>query len=160
MSLDLVRKESKEKTQSELAPTSMIRVDTGNGHGSTNTTIRRFSNITESVGSDITYADSSTDGNSFTINRDGVYTISYTDLRVAADINMGISLNSANLTTAVHDLTASERLIMMRQTGNDYGSCSVTVRLSASDVIRAHSDGAADSTADAVQFVITQVAKL
>lgn len=62
--------------------TSEICLDSGNGHGSTTgTKIRRFTNTRKSIGSGITYADSSTDGGSFTINEAGVYSISYNDKR-------------------------------------------------------------------------------
>jgi hypothetical protein len=46
---------------------SMVRLNTANGYGSTNTAIRRFTNVVTNQGTDITYADSATLGTTFTI---------------------------------------------------------------------------------------------
>jgi hypothetical protein len=42
-------------------------LNTVNGYGSTNTCIRRFTNLTNSIGSDVLYQDSASLGASFTI---------------------------------------------------------------------------------------------
>ena len=52
---------------------SMVRLQSTNGHGATNTKIRRFSNVVEIRGASIGYKDSATDGASFTIKESGVY---------------------------------------------------------------------------------------
>ena len=61
-------------TGAVTTPLSYVRLNTANGYGSTNTKIRRFTNIVNNVGTDITYADSATLGNTFTINANGVVT--------------------------------------------------------------------------------------
>lgn len=142
------------------APRSMVRMDTGNGHGSTNTRIRRFTNITSQQGSAITVTQSATDGDSFTINEDGVYSIGYSDMRSAGDAIMGISLNSSQLTTSIASIAVADRLHLVFSVGaNNYGHCSATVILSKGDVIRAHTDGNQNAAVDLVQFTITQVSK-
>ncbi len=135
-----------------------VCVQGGNGHGSTNTKIRRFTNILTNNGSDITYADSATNGASFTINTAGIYAISYFDLFNAAS-NMGISLNSAALTTSVNSITASTRVGMATTPAANQAACaSVTLRLAASDVIRPHTQGDSESSApDRAQFRILRV---
>ncbi len=139
-------------------PTSMVRCDTPNGHGSTNTKIRRFTNAT-TTGSAITYADSATDGGSFTINEDGVYAISFTDFNAASSSDTGISVNSNQLTTSISSITTAHRLVIVNQATNLQSVASATARLAAGDVVRAHTGGSNSSTSAASQFIITQVAK-
>ena len=57
---------------------SYVRRKNGTSRGSTNTNVVRFSTACESGGSDITYNASSTNGDSFTVNTSGVYTVSLT----------------------------------------------------------------------------------
>ena len=144
-----------------MQPASMVRLSGGNGHGSTNTKIRRFTTTVQNVGSDITYADSATLGATFTINRAGVYTISYFDRSSAAAAIAGISKNSTQLTTSIDSITDADRLVSFNpQTTSAMSSCSVTVILAANDVIRAHTVGTLNSAAaDSTAFIITQVVK-
>lgn len=135
-----------------------VRVQSGNGYGSTNNKIRRFTNTLTSTGSDITYADSAANGGSFTINATGIYAIYYTDLFSAAS-NMGVSLNSAELTTGVHTITASARIAFATTSAADRASAvAVTLKLTAGDVIRAHTQGDTESTSPArAEFRIVRV---
>jgi hypothetical protein len=68
-------------TQAALVqqPDSMVRLSGANGYGSTATTVRRFSTITQNVGSDILYVDSATLGGQFTAQVAGIYNVSYTE---------------------------------------------------------------------------------
>ena len=113
-----------------------VVVTTGNGHGSTNTKIRRYTTTQSSVGSAITYADSAGNGASFTINTAGLYAIRMTD----RSMTFGISLNSAELTTDVNSITAANRLVAVTSnaTDNDVTEAFAVVSLAASDVIRPH----------------------
>lgn len=120
------------------AAQSMVRVQTANGYGSTNTVIRRFTTILTNQGSDITYADSATLGASFTINTPGVYALVYNDL-FNAIANMGASLNSNQLTTGILGITAATRLGVVATGGADFpGAAAWTGYLNAGDVVRAH----------------------
>lgn len=143
--------------------TSEVAVDTGNGHGSTATHIRRFSNIRKNVGGAITYADSAANGGSFTINYDGVYTTCYSDATITPTSGtIGISVNAASLTTSIGGITyANGKRAMAFMDGNVdfFIFCSWTGRLSAGDVIRAHTSSAPDSTTDNVIFTICQVGR-
>ena len=135
----------------------MVRLNTSNGYGSTNTVIRRFTNTVTNQGSDITYADSATLGATFTINTSGVYAISYNDNFTASDF-LGISLNSTQLTTAISSTTVADRLCMsFGSAANVMGVTGVTCYLSAGAVIRAHTGGTAVFTAANVNFTITRV---
>lgn len=136
---------------------SMVQLNTANGYGSTNTMIRRFTNVITNQGSDITYADSATNGASFTINTSGVYTISYCDSFSAANGVVGASLNSAQLTTSIGAITIANRLAMAVQPAANIETCvSWTGYIASGSVIRAHTDGSAVGTNQSL-FTITRV---
>ena len=129
--------------ESVVMTPSIVHLDEGNGWGTTDTMIRRFTSIRENIGSDITYADSATLGGTFTINTDGIYSIEYSD-HAGAVTWFGISLNSSALTTAVDALTYAQgkRSVAMTSLATPCGGfSSATLNLSAGDVIRAHTNG-------------------
>jgi hypothetical protein len=136
---------------------SMVRLNTVNGYGSTNTAIRRFTNAVTNQGADITYVDSATLGASFTINATGMYVISYTDNFNAAGV-FGISLNSTQLTTGISGITAADRVCASGTPGaNTENTGSAGIYLAAGAVIRPHTDGAATGVAARTQFTISRV---
>ena len=138
---------------------SMVRVNTANGYGSTNTVIRRFTNVVTNQGSDITYADSATLGGLFTINTNGVYAISYND-QFNTTQDMGISLNTSAPTTRISSIPVAEILASTYSAGvNLGGSCGGSFYLAAGSLIRAHAftNGTGSNTA-LCQFTITRVA--
>lgn len=124
-----------------------IEVNTGNGYGSTNDKIRRYTTTKTSTGSAITYADSAANGASFTIVRPGLFEIHMVDLRSGAIGAFGASLNSAQLTTIIASITSANRLAYGQSvvTGNT-GNVTKTVRLVAGDVVRPHTDGLVDGS--------------
>jgi hypothetical protein len=137
------------------APSSQVTSNTANGQGAVNTAIPIFTNTT-TVGSDITYATSANDGNSYTINQDANYAMSLTHNYTSADA-FGISLNSAQLTTGVATITLANRLTMSHCVANKTATCGLTIRLVAGDVIRVHGEpGAAVFNNSWSQFTITQ----
>jgi hypothetical protein len=123
-----------------------VFLTSGNGHGSTNTKIRRFTTTQSSSGTAITYADSATLGATFTINTPGIYMVHYSDSAATAQ-NAGVSLNSAQLTTAVVSITAANRLGMMVNAAGVNNTITVIARLAAGDVLRAHTGGTHNDTA-------------
>lgn len=117
-----------------------VSVYTGFGFGSTNTFIRRFTTILTAVGTAITYADSATDGGSFTINEAGLYEIYYSD-QTNVTCAFGVSVNSSQLTTNIRTITTANRASVTEAgttTGGGIGSCTRTLRLAVGDVLRAH----------------------
>lgn len=146
---------------SSTGPRSSVFVDTPNGHGGTNTTCRRFTNIRLNTGTAITYADSAANGGTWTINETGLYTIVYTDGKSTAGAErIGVTVNSAFLTTAIQDITyAQGRRAYGYATAvaNEPGLCTCTVILTASDVIRAQTEGDASMNTDESYFLITKV---
>lgn len=173
--VDLVRKEAKEKTVEELSesftPTSQVKADTGNGHGSSATFIRRFSN-SSAIGSAITFNDSSTQGSTFTVNEDGVYTIDYVDrYNTAALASFAITVNAKGASdpngsgadqTTVSSGALSDTSVLLSyadDANSRFIKQSATARLNAGDVIRAHTDGDPNNTSAYILFRVTQVAK-
>lgn len=128
-------------------PRSEVFLQNGNGHGSTNNKIRRFTNTTLNYGTAITYADSAANGASLTINEDGVYGYTYADSRSGGAADVGVSNNSNQLTTAIGSISGANH-VNHNTTGNSgFETCaSGTLWLRAGDVIRPHTDGSPDST--------------
>ena len=136
-----------------------VFVTTGNGHGSTNNQIRRFTTTQSSSGSAITYADSATLGATFTINTAGLYAISYADSCTSAVQNFGVSLNSAQLTTNIVLITAANRLGMTFSVGAGLGNViTIVALLAAGDVLRPHDAGSNnDATAAGSYFSVRKI---
>ena len=127
----------------------VVSVNTGNGHGSTNTSVRRFTTTNENTGTSITYADSATLGASFTINATGVYSVYYQDVGQFTHV---IARNQTS--TAVTDQT--KVIAASSTTGASTKSVSATIKLTSGDVVRAISSGSTDATG-AVQFSIRRI---
>lgn len=122
-------------------PRSEIFVGTGNGYGSTNTKIRRYSTEIIKTGTAITYADSSTNGASFTINENGIYSIAMTDGFTSLSY-LGASINSSELTTNITSITQADRLFASRiSETSEIVNASVTFIARVGDIIRPHTNG-------------------
>jgi hypothetical protein len=139
---------------------SSVRLNTANGYGSTNTKIRRFTNTVDNLGTAITYADSATLGASFTVNEDGIYHISYSDI-FSTGSNLGISKNSSQLTTQVNGITVADRLDISTTSAADFSNVATWQgNLIKNDVIRPHTNGVSSGTLpDQAQFTISKVGK-
>ena len=138
---------------------SMIRLNTSNGYGSTNTKIRRFTNQVTNQGTDITYADSTTLGASFTINTSGVYAVSYAD-DFSSPAWCAVSLNTTAPTTSADLLPAAELLTIGvgNNSTSSSGFCSWVGYLPAGSVLRPHTSGVGvGGSPNTVQFTITRV---
>lgn len=140
-------------------PTSMVRLNTANGYGSTNTKIRRFTTTVTNQGSDITYADSATLGASFTVNTKGVYAVSYVYQPAAGNNQGGVSLNTTSPTVAVSSIPPAEALTSSQAYAAGAATAiSWTGYLPAGSVVRVHDDGAAAYNSATYQFTICRVA--
>jgi hypothetical protein len=137
---------------------SSVHLHTLNGYGSSSNKIRRWTSIITNTGSDITYADSASLGATFTINTDGIYSISYAD-EFNASSWLGLSLNSNQLTTVIYSITDADALIIKNTAAaNNVGVVSLVIPLSAADVIRCHTKGDASGAASTQpRFIITRV---
>ena len=145
-------------TGAVTTPLSYVRLNTANGYGSTNTKIRRFTNIVNNVGTDITYADSATLGGTFTINTAGVYSVSYSD-QFTAGSEMGVSINSTQLTTSIYQISVTDILTTSTTPATGYAATAAsTFYAAAASVLRAHDSGTATGSQPAMcQFTIARV---
>jgi hypothetical protein len=141
-----------------ISALSYVRVNTANGYGSTNTSIRRFTNVVNNVGTDITYADSATLGATFTINTAGVYSVSYVD-NFGSVSNVGITINSTQLSTDIGAVSVGDRLAISTSPNVNHSvSTSAIFYATATSIIRAHTDGSATGLAGRQHFTIARVA--
>lgn len=145
----------------KLGPRSEVVVITGGGRGSANTAIRIFNTVAKNTGTAITRASSATDGDSFTTNEDGVYSVSYSDSAPLARA-IGISVNASLLTTTVISIAYADGLRAIATSGNaNFGvQVSWTGFLSAGSVVRPHVELVTYNSATGQQiFSIVQVSK-
>lgn len=131
-----------------------ITLYAGNGHGSTNTKIRRWTTTLTNVGTALTLTQSAANGDSITVVDTGMYEISYRDSSSAGICFYGISRNSAQLTTSIESLTPGLTSLGITNTNAANYSIQLTrvEKLIAGDVIRAHTDGTCNSTTFATSF--------
>jgi len=123
--------------------------NTVTGYGSTNNKIPYYSNeVSNDTGSIITIANSAVNGLSITANKECVVYLGVTGAFGAAG-NVGISLNSTELTTGISSLTVADRLVIGTTSAAGYfDDVSVSIKMSAADVLRPHFDGGALSSTD------------
>lgn len=135
----------------------------GNGHGSTNTKVRRLSTEQTAVGSDITSNGcTGADGCLFTINTTGVYSITYSDQAASGGggYNWGIAKNPSSYTTSIASLTRSQVLTIQDSNSGQNGFVypqTITVPLSSGDIIAPMTDGNPGNSTNFVYFSITRV---
>jgi len=144
-------------TQVGALPSSIIVV-TGNGNGSTNTFVKRFTTTLLSQGSDVTYTASATNGDTFTINTSGTYAVSYSDAyTIVADLT--ITANGVTLTINPGNINDITRVTVCDSPASAVGCCSASRYFSAGTVIRAqNSSGTQLASGIYAQFTITRVA--
>jgi len=134
---------------------SMIRLSTDNGTGSAYTKIKRFSVLEESMGSAITYEDSSTEGASFTVEEDGVYDVTYSESTSSG--NIWITKNTTNFTgSQTAELTATRLAVSGVIGANAVGGVSWSGYLLKGDTVRAHTDNNGGGTANQTNFTIAK----
>lgn len=141
---------------------SEVFVTGSDGYGSTNTAIIKYATQVTNVGTAITYSgvgSGGTNGDSFTINEDGLYFISQTAAFTAGGFPLGVSKNSSQLTTGIEAITNADRLFVTSGVAaNKPGMGSCLTFLKIGDVIRSSADTNTLTTGDEVgSFRITKV---
>jgi hypothetical protein len=122
---------------------SVALLTTGNGFGSTNTNIRRYTAIT-TQGSALTCADSATLGTSCTVNESGLYTANRLDRNTGAASNFGITKNDDCTTGGFNSVASADQVAYTMAASNTAVNASTAgIALSEGDVIRACDDSAA-----------------
>lgn len=126
-----------------------IILDTGNGAGSSNTSVRRFTNQTGGPAAALTYADSATLGGSVTINIASLYHVAYYDRAGAIGQDFGVTVNS---TAAPNALGPAACLGIFDSTAiGGWGCVSTMAYLNVNDVLRCtYSGGTLNTNSDTV----------
>ena len=142
--------------------TSRVWLNTHNGYGSSSTVIPRYTTTVVNSGTDITYADSATLGSTFTINTAGMYACSVgINSPISAFCEIGISLNSTQLTTGINAITGSTALARAFTTAVVSTStnifASATFYFAVNDVIRPHGGGQVPNSTNTAFFLIARV---
>ena len=119
------------------ANASVIELTTGNGRGTTSTCIRRYAVVKQNIGPAMTYNDSGIDGMSVLVNLPGTYFMSSTDTYTGV-ANIGISLNSNQLTTLIISITLTDRIGIHANSGNVIVQLSRFIKLNINDIVRVH----------------------
>jgi hypothetical protein len=143
------------KNVTETQSVRYTDVNPGSYHGSINNKIPYFTTEVENDGANIVSIDnSSTLGFSITANKDCVVTANWYRQgdSAAKTAWTGWSLNSSQLTTSIQGITSSNRIALNapHDDGGNSGfaaGVSVSIKLSAGDILRPHSDGVAEASA-------------
>lgn len=133
--------------------------------GSSNTATMRWTNVVESAGSDITFTQSSTNGDKLTINTAGTYAISVWGAVASSTITYGIVKNpsAGQLTVGYSNTPAagSQLGFGLMQTAGQTTNISATVYLAVNDLIYFVGDGNNignyATSANTSGFIITRV---
>lgn len=131
-----------------------FKCHTPSAHGSTNNKIRRYTVTAENVGTAMTITHSATLGTYITINEAGDYEFWVKDTFSGGTCNYGISVNSNQLTQSVTSITYAHKAEFVYQCPtNAYIPMKTPVlKLVPGDIVRVHTDGSPNSTADFSTF--------
>lgn len=147
-------------TNSLFANPSRVEVQLGNGSGGTRTAIRRWANVIENVGTDITYTDSASNGAEFLINVSGNYAITW-NARFTAATDVCLTKNQvADFATACNSIASPATYIISSAVTPGSGGGTVvskTYYFTAGTVIRAHASATDDVTNFHNRFSIVRV---
>lgn len=102
--------------------------------------VRVFHVVVVNAGSGITYTHDYMDGDSLTINQNGIYAVSYTGKSPFAD-TMGITVNQDP--TMFLGQTAQDMVVCRASIFSSIANCSAVLALNAGDVVRAHRNAGA-----------------
>lgn len=127
-------------------------------NASTGVRCKIFQTTVISSGTAITYTSDATNGDKWTINQDGLYSIHLLAYANATD-EMGISQNNQSCTTGIDSL-ANANVLCRNGTaiisGSDLVDCSFTGWLRAGNILHVH-QGGATSISGSGNFVITRI---
>lgn len=130
---------------------------TGNGHGGTNTNIRRFS-TTASSGSNLTINQSAGNGDNVTTGAEKLYGICIGDGSTSGGADTGISISTSSIGTAIFTLTIAQgKVLYYNHADTGLVTGCFTKRLPNGAIIRLHDDGAADDTSDASFLSVVEI---
>lgn len=138
-----------------------VRLNGGAGHGSIDTKIRRFLNVsTNTSGKVLAYVDSAAHGTTFTCLEKSIIAVSYQE-NVSASRVFGITKNATQLATSITGIAREEIMILTAGATSavtvDVHSTAWTGLCEVNDVIRMHTEGVGliDNTHTKVTVIAT-----
>lgn len=136
-----------------------ITLEGGNGSGSTNNKIRRFTTAVVNTGAAMTYADSATDGGSITINETGWYVFGASDGHASGNYEYGITKNTVEPTVAFGSLADKSEILCIGNIvgGAQYPTTGMAL-LTVGDILRHHGNGNTGAAANEVYMFCRRVA--
>jgi len=136
---------------------SEVQLQGSVGNGSVGNRARVFTSVVVNTGVAITYNSDATNGDSFTINEAGVYTIGLTTCGTSPQ-TVGVTRNTA-ATTAFNSGAVNDMLTFFNSTGgtNSSATCAWTGFLTSGDVIRAQTEGTDCGASTSQKFYIIKI---
>lgn len=138
--------------------THEIYVDSGSGNGSTNTTVRTYSNIRKNSGTYLTYTSSATLGDYITVNNAGAYLVCAGDYSAANATAVAITVNgsalSTSATTPITYAQGKRALTTTDDAADSVIACWIGI-LANTDVLRVQDDGINSNTDSRSYFFAT-----
>lgn len=131
--------------------TGAISIVAHNGFGSSGTKIRRYTTLLEHSAAVAIYSFDSTDGDYTTVYWPCSLSLYSNDASSITATDFGYSLNATSLTTEITTLSNSELLAYARSPNGQYSQVSVSYRFKIGDIIRCHTSGDQNVSADAPQ---------
>lgn len=135
-----------------------VTLHTGNGFGSTNTGVRRFTTVLVNTGTALTLTQSAGNGDSVAVVDTGLYAMTYQDLSPASTNFFGVTVNGSDLTSSPSACTVATRAVMAWLSSSSRpGAVTRVMRLTAGDVVRCQAGSDVTGTSDQTYFSICKV---
>ena len=120
----------------------ILYAQTGNGYGSTNTLIRKYTGLQRnSGGSDIHYVTSAANGDSMVVDTAGVYMFCASDYKTSVNGYFGLTVNDSAVSTSIDSTTYAQgrRAVWYGTNSNQVKQICFMDNMSVNDVIRVKS---------------------
>lgn len=139
---------------------SILRLRRGNGYGSTNTRVRRFTNVDQNEGAAMRYIDDAALGGTIFINERGLYSFLFSDVGTGGQIRLGFSLNSTEGGTDINLIgnNLSKLALTITSAANQSNQVTVTILLNPGDYIYPHTDAGGATNNDNTFLIAVKVA--
>ena len=156
ITLDDLEKTLNPFSYQDIAEDQYINFSDHAGFGSTNTQIPYFTTEVANTGKELlSIGNNSVDGFSITANKPCSVNVTYNYLSSATSFQMGFSLNSSQLTTAIGSINLTDRVVYSNNHSNAGASIGTTIKLEAGDILRPHTSSSTAIVTGGHRLVIT-----
>lgn len=135
-----------------------IILQSSNSYGSSATTTQRWNNIIRNVGTALTLTQSATNGDTITVNEDGIYCSMYGAITTSTNyVAITVNASGSSSTDAIASLDTNN-MLAVGLTGSSGGGASGCKWLSKNDVLRAQTEGTAQGALpDRARWIVTKM---